>query len=138
MRLFLDTSVFIKRYVEEPGSDRVRELMAQADALGLCVLVLPEAVSTLQRLVREGRLSANDYDAMKGAMGADLDGADICDLTPAALEHTITCLERQALRALDAIHIGCARVYRPDLFVSADRRQCQAARGENLPIECLL
>lgn len=66
MRLFLDTSAFIKRYVEETGSDRRLELMAQADTLGLCVLTLPEAVSTLRRFVREGRPSANDYEAMKG------------------------------------------------------------------------
>lgn len=138
MRLFLDTLAFVKRYVDEPGSNRVLELMALAETLGLCVLVLPEAISTLRRLVREGRLSTNDYAAMKDAMLCDVGGADICDLTPAALEHSIVCLERQTLRALDAIHIGCAQVYQPDLFVSADRRQCEAARNEGLPVECLL
>ncbi len=31
MKLFLDTSAFIKRYVDEFGSDRVRALTATAD-----------------------------------------------------------------------------------------------------------
>jgi hypothetical protein len=101
------------------------------------VCLLPELVSTLRRLVREGRLAEADYVRVKAAALADLRDADICDLTPATVERTVSCLERHPLRAMDAIHVGCALVYRPDIFLSADRRQIEAARRQGLAVEAL-
>jgi predicted nucleic acid-binding protein len=137
LRLFFDTSAFIKRYVDEPGSDRVQELISSAGELGLSVLLLPESVSTLSRLLREGRMTGEEYRALKDAILSDLADADICDLTPSVLERTVTCLETGALRALDAVHIGSALEYRPALFVSADRRQIEVAVAQGLTVEDL-
>lgn len=134
MRIFFDTSALTKRYVEEEGSEQVRALCAEADALGLSVLVVPELISTLCRLVREGRLSARDYRNLKSAVQADLSDADLCDLSQEAFEKTLHCLERHPLRTLDALHVGSALVYQPDLFVSADRRQAEAAGCEGLQV----
>src|SRR5262245_14279511 len=134
MKVFFDTSALTKRYVEETGSEEVRAVCAEADALGVSVLVIPELISTLCRLVREGRLSMEDYRSFKSALEADLSDADLCDLSQEAFEQTIRCLENHALRALDALHIGSALVYQPDLFVSADRRQAKAAGLEGLAV----
>jgi predicted nucleic acid-binding protein len=134
MRVFFDTSALTKRYVEEEGSEQVRTLCAEADALGFSVLGLPELISTLCRLVREGRLSDRDYRSLKSAVQADLADADLCDLSQEAFEKTLRCLERHPLRTLDAIHVGSALVYQPDFFVSADRRQAEAAGREGLKV----
>ena len=134
MRIFFDTSALTKRYVEEVGSEEVSALCVEADALGVSVLVLPELISTLCRLVREGRLSSEAYRNLKSAVQADLSDADLCDLSQETFEETIGCLERQPLRALDALHVGSALVYQPDLFVSADRRQAKAASREGLAV----
>ena len=137
MKLFFDTSAFLKRYVDEPGSERVLDLTSQAEELGLSVLVLPESISTLRRLLRENQIAEIDYRALKDAILTDLDGADLCDMTPSVLEHTITCLEHSPVRALDGVHIGSALVYKPDLFISADRRQLKSAEREGLRVEDL-
>lgn len=137
MRLFFDTSAFVKRYVEEPGSERVLDLTSQAEELGLSVLALPEMISTLRRLLRENRVTDGDYGALKEAILTDLTDADLCDLTPTVLEQTVGCLERSPLRALDAVQVGSAITYRPDLFISADRRQVAAAEKEGLCVEDL-
>jgi predicted nucleic acid-binding protein len=134
MRAFFDTSVLTKRYVEEPGAEQVRTLCSEADTLGVSVLVVPELISTLCRLVREGRLSSKDYQSLKSAVQADLSDADLCDLSQDTFEQTIRCLEDHSLRALDALHVGSALVYQPDLFVSADRRQAEAAGREGLEV----
>jgi hypothetical protein len=134
MRVFFDTSALTKRYVEEEGSDQVRDLCAQADALGVSVLVLPELISTLCRLVREGRLSAEDYQSLKAAVQTDLSDADLCDVSQEIFEQAIRCLEAHPLRALDALHVGSALIYQPDLFVSADRRQIEAADREGIVV----
>lgn len=134
MRVFFDTSALTKRYVEEEGSEQVRALCAQADSLGVSVLVFPELISTLCRLVREGRLSAEDYKSLKAAVQVDLSEADLCDVSQEIFEQAIRCLEAHSLRTLDALHVGSALIYQPDLFVSADRRQTEAADREGIPV----
>ena len=51
MKIFFDTSAFVKRYATEPGSDDVMDLCRQADSLALSIICLPEMVSTLRRLL---------------------------------------------------------------------------------------
>ena len=68
MRVFFDTSAFVKKYLEEPSSDRVIKICGQTDDLVLSIICLPEMISTLNRLVREGRLSLADYRTMRDLM----------------------------------------------------------------------
>jgi predicted nucleic acid-binding protein len=42
----------------------------------------------------------------------------------------IAAMEHGPLRGMDALHIGSALAARVDLFVTADRRQAQVARGQ--------
>lgn len=135
MKLFFDTSAFIKRYVDEKGSQKVQALLMDADEVGLSVLILPESLSTLSRLLRENRISQKNYLDLKKAIVTDVSHIDFCGMTTAVIEKTVVCLERNPLRALDAIHLGSALVYQPDLFVSADHRQITAAKQEGLSVE---
>ena len=57
MRVFFDTSALAKRYVDEVGSEQVRDALRRGGCPGSQCLALPELISTLCRLVREGRLS---------------------------------------------------------------------------------
>lgn len=134
MRVFFDTSALAKRYVEEKGSAQVHEICAEAQSLGVSVLVLPELISTLCRLVREGRLASEDYGRLKATLHTDFSDVDLCDLSQAAFDRSLLCLERYPLRALDALHVGSALAYEPDLFVSADHRQIEAAGQEGLAV----
>lgn len=135
MKLFLDTSAFIKRYVDEKGSQKVHSLLMDADELGLSVMVLPESFSTLTRLLREKRISQKNYLNLKKAIVTDVSQIDLCEMTAAVIEQTVVCLERNPLRALDVIHLGSAIVHQSDLFVSADHRQISAAKQEGLSVE---
>ena len=134
MKVFFDTSAFVKRYVEEPGSEKVIEICDQAEQLVLCVICLPEMISTLNRLVREGKLRSGDYRNIQDLILKEIEDAEICTITPEVVAQTIRCLENNVLRAMDALHIGCALVVEPDLFVSSDQRQIEAARKEGLKV----
>ncbi|MFZ2301852.1 MAG: type II toxin-antitoxin system VapC family toxin [Gallionella sp.] len=134
MKVFLDTSAFAKRYVAEPGLDKVMKLCQQADNLVVSVICLPELVSTLARLLREKKLTKANYRKLKGNAMADLADVDICQITPGILVSVISLLELNPLRAMDAIHVGCALAIEPDIFVSADHRQLAAARKAGLKV----
>lgn len=134
MRVFFDTSAFVKRYIEEPGTDKVVEICGQADSLVLCVICLPEMISTLNRLVRENGLSADDYQKTRDLILREIEDIEICYVTPDVVTQTMRCLENNALRAMDALHLGCALIVEPDLFVSSDHRQLEAAGREGLKV----
>jgi predicted nucleic acid-binding protein len=132
MKVFLDTSAFAKRYIAERGSNKVLELCQQADSLVVCVICLPELISTLSRLVRENILTQADYRKLKGDVMADLADVDICQITQGVLASVVTLLESNQLRAMDALHVACALAIEPDVFVSADHRQLAAAQKAGL------
>ena len=134
MKIFLDTSAFAKRYVAERGSEKVLALCEQADSLVVSIICLPELISTLARLVREKRLAKTDYLRLKHDAISDLADADICQITADVLAAVAKLLESSPLRAMDAIHLACALVVKPDVFVSADHRQLDAARKAGLKI----
>lgn len=134
MRVFFDTSAFVKRYIEEPGTDKVIEICRQAQHIVLCVICLPEMISTLNRLVREGKLLTDDYQKTRDLILREIEDAEICYVTPDVVTRTIKCLESNPLRAMDALHLGCALILEPDLFVSSDHRQLEAAKREGLKV----
>jgi hypothetical protein len=135
MRAFFDTSAFVKRYIEEPGSERVIEICREAEHLVLSLICLPEMISTLNRLVREGKLSGDQYQQVKDLILDDFEDVEVCDITTEVIKQTILCLEKNPLRAMDALHLGCALTVRPDVFVSSDRRQIEAATKEGMEVQ---
>ena len=135
MRIFLDSSALAKRYVAEAGTEQVLERCGEADEIVLSVIVLPELLSAFNRLRREGHLDLNGYTRLKDELTGDLAEATLVDLTPDVIATSIDCLERFTLRSLDALHLAAAVCSRVDLFVSSDRRQCQAARGSGLRVD---
>lgn len=134
MKVFLDTSAFAKRYIDEPGTDRVFALCQQAESLVVSVIFLPELISTLSCLVREKKLTRAAYRKLKREAMADLADVDICQITAEILASVVSLLEAYPLRALDALHLSCALNCAPDVFVSADHRQLSAARKAGLKI----
>lgn len=127
MRVFFDTSAFVKRYVSETGTDTVLGWCDQATEIGLSGIVLPEIVSAFCRLHREARITDTQYRQLKSLLLADIEDVAICDLTPTVLAQAISSLEKNVLRGMDAIHIGSAVALKADVFISADKRQLEAA-----------
>ena len=135
MHAFFDSSAFVKRYVREEGTEAVLSLCDGASEIGLSGIALPEIISAFCRLRREGKISEVQYRQLKSSLLADIEDAAVCDLTPQVLAHAIASLEDSALRGMDALHIGSAVTLKADVFVSADRRQCDAAARAGLRVQ---
>lgn len=136
-RVFFDSSALVKRYVQERGTDAVLEWCDRADELAVAVIAFPELISAFRRLAREGRISDAQYGALKRDLRADLADALMCDVGPQVLQRAIDALEAHPLRGMDALHVGAAIVCGATAFVSADARQCAAARGLGLNVVAL-
>ena len=72
MRVFFDSSAFVKRYVNETGTDAVLHWCDQATEIILSGIALPELISSFCRLQREGRITETQYRQLKSLLLADI------------------------------------------------------------------
>lgn len=134
MNLFADSSALAKRYVVDEQSEEFDKLLERSTNLAVSVLCLPEIISALCRRRRERFLKPAEYMTAKTALEADLADATIIQLVDEVLLGAIRLLEGSPLRASDALHLSSALAWRADLFVSADARQCAAAKRAGLDV----
>ena len=137
MNVFFDSSALAKRYVEEKGSERVQAILSSASTLAVSVVCIPEIVSAMCRRRRERKLSTEEYQNAKASLLSDIDDATIIGITQEVVAQAVALLEQFSLRSADALHVACASEWSTDLFVSADNRQCAAARAHGLRIEAI-
>jgi len=137
MRVFFDTSAFVKRYIAESGTDAVLEWCQRASEIGLSAIAVPELISAFCSLQRENKITREQYQQLKSHLFADIEDIAIGDLTPIVLSYSVNSLENNTLRAMDAIHIGSAIALECDTFISADQRQLEAAVKAGLIVEAV-
>ncbi|MEA3468047.1 MAG: type II toxin-antitoxin system VapC family toxin [Thermodesulfobacteriota bacterium] len=137
MKLAVDSSSFAKRYIQETGSNRLDELLQHTSELALCVILIPEITSALNRRLREQALTENEYHKAKQQLLDDVHDATILQITPAVVAQSVKLLERNILRAMDALHVACALEWKADLFITSDKRQLDAAIQSGLQCEYL-
>ena len=134
MRAYFDSSALAKRYVEESGSDSLQEISNQVDESAIAIIGPPEIISALGRKRREQILNPDQYQKAKSALFEDLADMIVVGITPSVAETAIFLIEEVSLRALDALHIACAAEWNAEAFVSADKRQLEAARKIGLEV----
>ena len=137
LNVFCDSSALAKRYIEEKGSDQVQAILSSASALAVSVICVPEIVSALCRRRRERKISTEEYRNAKASVLSDIDDATVIGITEEVIAQAVALLEQFPLRSADALHIACASEWSTDLFVSADDRQCNAARARGLRVEAI-
>lgn len=125
MTLYVDSSVLLKRYVDEPDSDRAVELLTTDPTLVTGRQTVVEVRRNLARV-----LSPTDATAARASFATDLASFSIVELDANSCELAATVAEQTGVRTLDALHLGAARRLGTQLtFVTFDVRQAHAARS---------
>ena len=106
MTLYLDTSSLVKLYVEEIGSDDVRELVAEAVVVSTSIVANPETRAALARLRRSGDLSPAAFAAAKRSFERQWPAFLALDVTEPVGRQAGELAERYALRGFDALHLA--------------------------------
>jgi len=132
VKTFFDSSAFAKRFIEEQGSDDVEKICYKTSSLALSIICVPEIISALNRRLREHSINENDYIQAKTRLLEEIQDITILNITPDVITNAILLLEKNTLKAMDALQIGCAIEWKPDLFVSSDQRQIEAAQKTGL------
>lgn len=135
MKVFFDSSALAKRYIKEAGSEKIERLLKKASSLGLSSLCPVEIISAMCRRRRELDLTADQYLLAKRALIDDARDAEIVNVVPKVVGKAISILEKEQLRAINAIHVGSALEWKAALFVSSDKKQVTAASHAGLRTE---
>ncbi len=125
--LYLDASAFVKRYVEEEGSDLVRAAMGDEGAWFMCRIGFVETARAVG--LGGGRSSS-------AAFRREWPAVNVVEVTAALAEHAATLALAHELRSLDALHLAAALLLPADDLTVAtwDHRLHRAARANGLRV----
>jgi uncharacterized protein len=128
VRLYVDTSALIKRYVEEAGSDSKHlSLIEEATEIVASVILSPELLGALRRAIRGARIS--ETSAVSVIEEFERNQRDFhWYLVDEPLRDVATDIGwRTGSRGMDSIHLATAQKAEAECFLTADKRQHEAA-----------
>ncbi len=134
---YADSSVIVKRYYEESGTERVLEHLAAAERVFTSRLAYAEVHAALARKRRERGISETAYRRAASAFESDWPAYDQIALDATTLGAVPRLVRQHPLRGADAVHLAAAVWLRvhvgdpPELWASDDRL-LDAARRERL------
>jgi uncharacterized protein len=134
MKLFFDTSALVKKYINEPGSDKVDELMENADQIYISVITEIEMLSTFKRLLVEKAITSNDYEILTNEFIFDYQYFNQITFDQDISNNAKKIIEKYQLKSLDSIQLGTA-VYLEnsfDYFIACDEKLLKAGKKVNI------
>jgi uncharacterized protein len=135
---YFDSSVLLKRYIQEYGSGRALSLTQRHLIISAAIAPL-EMRSALRRIEVGGGLSAKAFKATLKRIQTEREKWDLVAISAEILESAEHIAIDFNIRSFDAIHLACACACQSRLkhsvpFVTADARQREAAQKLNLEI----
>uniref|UniRef100_A0A7C4HDG2 PIN domain-containing protein n=1 Tax=Staphylothermus marinus TaxID=2280 RepID=A0A7C4HDG2_STAMA len=140
--VYLDSSVIIKRYIEEPGSEYVRQLYTQAYN-GLIRITyslwnIGEILGVLEKSRTRGIITVEDYQVVKKRFLSEtlrltkLGYLIIIPVKLSILRVAWRIIEKHNIYQADALQIASAKSKNVDEFLVADKKLHQIALEEGL------
>ena len=108
MILFCDTSVLLKLYIVEAGSDAVKAWVDEAEAVAVCRIAWAEAHAALSRRAREAPTDALVIEQAKAALAQDWSRYLVMEVNQMLVERAGNYADTFALRGYDSIQLAAA------------------------------
>jgi uncharacterized protein len=143
---YLDASALVKRYLNEPGTAWLDELLATTPARYVSTtLITVELTAALARAERERRISRAHRDRITREATKECSALlRQTEVTNEIITAANGLAYRHPLRAYDAIHLATAMIIRaqasglplePPIFVASDRALLAIAQAEHFETE---
>jgi len=137
--LYLDSSAYIKNYIQEQGREYVVELMAGSGMIASHELAYIEISAAFERAYREQRLDAEQSRQAHFEFNEDWPATVVIGTDDRLLKDAAGLVRQFPLKAYDAIHLAAARALRQEMnveivFVCFDRQLNRAARQSGLTV----
>ena len=136
---YIDTSLLVKRYVPEIGSDELDQFLCDTQPhLLVSELSRLELASTLARKRREGQFTQRQLDVMQHQADEDLlsGSIEVALLQGQVISRALSLMRslKQPVATLDAIHLATALLQSVSLFMTNDQQLARAATEAGLTV----
>lgn len=112
MILYVDTSAFLKLYLEEPESNRIRQVIAESSVVCAHLITYAEMRAALAQAMRMKRIPEADLPYQVRRFEDDWLSVEIIAADEPLVRRAGDLAERFALRGYDSLHLAAAeRVY---------------------------
>jgi uncharacterized protein len=139
--LYLDTSAFVKLYIEEPGTAAVATEVDRSSAVVTARVTYAEARAAFARQNRERCLLTSELRRIVRHLDDEWGRFNVVEITDPLVRRAGTLAERHGLRGYDAVQLAAALDLRAAgaevVFASFDARLSRAARREGLHLPVL-
>ena len=133
MRVAIDTSALVKRYVAIQGGAELQPIFDEATSVHIAHHCRVEMHSAFNRMRLTKQITPTVYRKAIADFDKELVDFKVSPWTPEIEAQAISLLAGSHLRAMDALHVAAALAVDAERFVSSDERQWQAAKRANLP-----
>ena len=142
MKVYLDSSAIVKRYVLEEGSDKVKEIYLEAlngvATLHFSVWNVGEVLGALDTYYRRSWLKSEDYRVARESFIAEtvrlmkLGVAKVVPVKSRLLAESWLLVEKHHIYEADALQIVSAKNLGVDQLLSGDQRLVDISRKEEV------
>ncbi len=137
MILYLDTSAWLKLYVDERGTQEVIAAVQSAELVAISRIAYAEARAALARVLREKRTTHAEHRKRIAALDTDYVEVLKVEVSEEVVRQAGELAESHALRGFDAIQLASARwlarkTRKPVRLLAFDKRVNKAAHALGL------
>jgi predicted nucleic acid-binding protein len=133
MRVYVDTSALLKRYLQEVGSNSPHlALIEQATEIFASVILVPELSGVLRRAVSDNRISEATAVAVIEEFQRNQQDFEWHVVDNVVRDAAATIGWATGSRGMDSIHVATAHIGLAEYFLTADKRQYHAATEAGL------
>lgn len=134
---YLDAGALVKRYVDEPGSELVRDFLDEVEVAASVTVSRVEVNAALAKAVRVGALEAEEALTCRRLAGRDWIHLVRLPVIEATLDRAATLAWSENLRGYDAVQLAAAAGWQealdqPVAFATFDARLWAAAARRGL------
>jgi predicted nucleic acid-binding protein len=112
---YLDSSALVKRYLTEPGSLQIREIIENAEALGTVVISRAEIVAALGKAVRLGALTREIAEEARRALQIDWRDFARIAVSEYLVDRASDLAWTYGLRGYDSVQLAAAVIWQDEL-----------------------
>ena len=139
MIVYIDTSDLVKLYVDEIGSDAIKEIVRKATVISTSKVAYAEARAAFARKQRDGGFSFKVLRKIVEDFNREWESYFLIEVTDGLIRSAGDIAEKHLLRGFDSIHLASAinlknKIGSEVYFSSTDEKLNQAAGKEGIII----
>lgn len=144
MNYYMDASAVVKLYIEEAGSERIREIVfSESNNVFISKITAAEVVAAFSRRQRMKDITEENYGEVFADFLSDYERLFAkSEVTDSVIAIAIGLTRRQFLRGYDSVQLASAITLNTEInegltFISADVELNNTAKTEGLAVEYL-